>query len=454
MKLLLSLIYYCCSIIHVSIYKKFQSIPLIGAGNELVWQNVSDSNLIKATNELHSNIGRYPGGTPSDYWNWTIGWATDVSPNSTIFYTPPKVWHQWINHTSLSNSILVVNQLTDSLEYAIQGLWEHKRRGTIIKYIELGNEMYTTTRKDVLEKYPKPKDYAIAMSKWTIAIKKVFPEAKIALIGNRWDPPPSTKRENRWNYEVLQNKISYYADAATIHIYCNLNGGIYDIKDANKFLQGAFMYVKNNRKYFKKTIPKHFEIWITELGTYSMGSMNNTWLFGLYHAILITKLATIPRVNIIIPYCLVCGADSASLLTTNNGSIPYNPNSNLIWKQTVKGKIFSLITNVLYKKTDKLNMEYFGNQLQFDNIETIIGWKYRNQYLLLNTEQRYYELELNINSNLINIYKIYPKHIEDVLNKSIGWEGLIETNQTHKVLFTNIILKIYPFEICIITELE
>ena len=40
--------------------------------------------------------------------------------------------------------------------------------------------MYTTTRKDVLEKYPKPKDYAIAMSKWAIAIKKVFPEAKIA----------------------------------------------------------------------------------------------------------------------------------------------------------------------------------------------------------------------------------------------------------------------------------
>ena len=83
--------------------------------------------------------------------------------------------------TNLKNSVLVVNQLTNTLDYAIEGLHTHQNYGTNIKYVELGNEMYDNTRPDVIAKYPKPIDYAINMVNWTKQIKLNFPEAKVPI---------------------------------------------------------------------------------------------------------------------------------------------------------------------------------------------------------------------------------------------------------------------------------
>jgi hypothetical protein len=44
-----------------------RGLPKLGLGNELCWQSVNDTVLSRAVAATGSTIGRYPGGTPSDY---------------------------------------------------------------------------------------------------------------------------------------------------------------------------------------------------------------------------------------------------------------------------------------------------------------------------------------------------------------------------------------------------
>ena len=49
-----------------------RSLPLLGFGTELVWQNVNDSGLLAAASVTAGGaVARYPGGTPSNYWDWS-----------------------------------------------------------------------------------------------------------------------------------------------------------------------------------------------------------------------------------------------------------------------------------------------------------------------------------------------------------------------------------------------
>ena len=49
-----------------------RSLPLLGYGTELVWQSVNDSGLLAAASAAGGGeVARYPGGTPSNYWDWS-----------------------------------------------------------------------------------------------------------------------------------------------------------------------------------------------------------------------------------------------------------------------------------------------------------------------------------------------------------------------------------------------
>ena len=56
--------------------------------------------------------------------------------------------------------------------------------------------------------------YAEKMAGWTKAIKVHWPDAQVAIIGERWNSY-SNPREDSWNKDVLQNPVSHQADAAT-----------------------------------------------------------------------------------------------------------------------------------------------------------------------------------------------------------------------------------------------
>ena len=120
-------------------------------------------------------------------------------------------WGVFLQQAGVQDSVFDLCQLTCNLSYQLAGLRAHEKAGIPIKYIELGNEMYDSSRKDALAVYPQPSDYATAMLPWVTAIKKeckstsnphhslisrdsleilrviTGPNAQVALIGERWN---------------------------------------------------------------------------------------------------------------------------------------------------------------------------------------------------------------------------------------------------------------------------
>ena len=137
--------------------------------------------------------------------------------------------------------------------------------------------MYASNRPDVLRKYRQPADYATAMLPWITAIKTEWPNAQVALIGVAATYNLKVPRVGNWNQQVLHSTAEAKVDAATLHIYCSW--------DANKNSAGQLAIAASsafsNGDYFRKTIPSHMRIWVTEMGVTPAGSLDGTWLHAL-----------------------------------------------------------------------------------------------------------------------------------------------------------------------------
>ena len=82
-------------------------------------------------------VGRYPGGTPSDYWHWDTGWATDLKGYEGPRSATPATWAKYANESNTRFTIFDTNQLTMNLSYAIAGLKAHQAAGSEIRYVAL-----------------------------------------------------------------------------------------------------------------------------------------------------------------------------------------------------------------------------------------------------------------------------------------------------------------------------
>lgn len=114
--------------------KASRSVVSYGYGNELCYQSLNDSVLNKVIAGSGGTVGRYPGGTPADYWHWETGWATDLSSYPGPRPATPKTWATYARETRTRFTIFDTNQLTANLSYAIAGLKAHEAAGTEIKY--------------------------------------------------------------------------------------------------------------------------------------------------------------------------------------------------------------------------------------------------------------------------------------------------------------------------------
>ena len=244
-----------------------QPHPIAYGSGMSCWQSVFDPNLAHAAKSLAGTVGRYPGGTPSDYFDWTTGVASDTQ--APFRKATPRAWNNFASQSGIEETIVVINQLTRNLSFAIQGLKAHEASGTPISKIELGNEMYDSSRADVMKAYPEPSDYGRKMATWIPALKSAFPGSQVALIDVRADADSAPQRELLWNKEVL-GLFGEDADAATIHIYA---GGMPSSKDTippphafAAFLDGALDYVERNAINLRATVPARMRVWITELG--------------------------------------------------------------------------------------------------------------------------------------------------------------------------------------------
>lgn len=175
---------------------RVRTVPRFGFGNELVLQSTNDSNVVGAAAGSGSTMARYPGGTPSDYWLWDEGWIRPGSPcaghlersvdlgpcgNYPERRTTPAQWARYLKAAKISDSVFDLCQLSCNLTYELAGLRAHAAAGIPIRFVELGNEMYDSSRADVMARYPQPRDYAVAMLPWVEAIKHEFPAAQVLI---------------------------------------------------------------------------------------------------------------------------------------------------------------------------------------------------------------------------------------------------------------------------------
>ena len=101
--------------------------PLLGFGGEYVFQSVADASLDAALAGAASAGTRFPGGTPSDYFNWRTGWLrpppnTGCGGCDELPWRPtqPAALAAYLSATQQA-PVLVVNQLTAPLSDAVAG---------------------------------------------------------------------------------------------------------------------------------------------------------------------------------------------------------------------------------------------------------------------------------------------------------------------------------------------
>eukprot|EP01047_Picozoa_sp_COSAG01_P024957 COSAG01_NODE_1559_length_9922_cov_47.974651_4_plen_587_part_00 len=325
--------------------------PLFGWSTEITVTDVADMQLAAATAATSASIARYPGGTPADYMNWRTGWhwpnMSRTRHDAPWYDVPvrnatPAGWNRWTKHAAIPFTCIDICQLCNStdqcctLELEMAGLREHARVGNDVTHVELGNEMYDTSRADVMRQYPQPRDYSDKMLGWIKAIKREFPKAQVALVGMlanaaTWPQqarpgthaslPPDCSgnssvacRMPNWNREVLmESEAAKLADAATVHVYFpeyqhyNDSQMLADAESFEHFIGRAFTVAYDNAEYQSQTVPAHLKIWVTEAGT----GGSQRWVDALLLTTLDALLALNRRTDLVLPYGLNTGHDPA-----------------------------------------------------------------------------------------------------------------------------------------------
>lgn len=157
-------------------------------------------------------------------------------------------------------------------------------------------------------------------------------------------------------------------DAATIHIYAGLPGGVQpSASKFRAFLEGAFDHVESNAHNAAAEIPTSLRIWVTELGTYGAAELDFSYLQGLYKLLLSALLPRIPQVDLVLPYCLVCGDSTAPAFHQVNGS----------WVPTVSGQLHTVLFDSLQgaKRIAPLNFSAgFVSPADMGDLPPFFGW--------------------------------------------------------------------------------
>eukprot|EP00054_Salpingoeca_dolichothecata_P012955 m.72097 g.72097 ORF g.72097 m.72097 type:complete len:538 (-) comp20218_c0_seq3:32-1645(-) len=294
------------------------SSPLAGFGNECIFQSVNDTNLNKLVIQSASTIQRFPGGTPSGFWNWTAGWETFRHEVDIFRPTDAAQWFNYLKQTD-QETILVPNIVTSDLATELAGLKAQQQAGTNVSFVELGNEIYDHTVPQILARYPNATVYGHAMAAWVQEISAAFPHAQMALCGG-----VSTD----WNLELLKTPVVSQVHALTRHVYTHLPEGPYNTTAQYKAVADqAGLAFFDLEYYLQVSVPSRYNVWFTEIGFYGATYSQLTWLKALTMARKLSLFASFPQTSILLPYCLVCGDPNQPSFTTPSGPYPPPPNA-------------------------------------------------------------------------------------------------------------------------------
>jgi hypothetical protein len=131
-----------------------RGLPLLGFGTELVWQSTNDSGILAAASvAAGSAVARYPGGTPSNYWDWSCAHGNNTCCTELSLAkgekgkcsgaigqaaTKPSAWADFVRKPAQRPTIFDLNVVQTNASYQLEGLRTFERLGVPIQRLELG----------------------------------------------------------------------------------------------------------------------------------------------------------------------------------------------------------------------------------------------------------------------------------------------------------------------------
>lgn len=253
-------------IIEARLSGKEKDLPVYGFnGNNTRGPGWSDKAFRDSAASLGLRIIRYPGGQVENWWDWQNGWFVKESdikglkfPNSFkgIKYSPTGLDElKQLTDEAGCDVIFELNMITRDVTDQIAMLKHAQSLGFKIKWVELANELNNEDN-DGRQVYNTPTEYGNACRDWIKAIKKIFPDVKIAIIGGNRGYSEEAKK---WNDIVLQ--CAPQADAIVVHVYPKAPTIIGDTGIDFHKLYDSFKkdYERQGFSEIKKT-----DIWATE----------------------------------------------------------------------------------------------------------------------------------------------------------------------------------------------
>ena len=306
-------------------------LPLsLGYGSELLFQSLNDTELNALVRASGSELQRYPGGTPSGFWNWELGWELPPFPGPSGRHdkgvnltrpSPPRNYSTYLSFTD-QDSVFVPNILTSNMSFEMQGLLAMEKAGVRVGLVEMGNEMYDQTVPEIATRFPTPEAYSTFIEPWVGAVRELFPNAEIALCGST---------DVSWLASVLNSTVGKdLRNAVTMHVYTGLPEGPYQsANDYRSVVDLAIVAVSDVRRLLGESpdnggvqLPHNRKVWFTEVGVFGATLAQRTWLKALMMFRKTMLLGLLPWTEIVLPYCLVCGDPNAPSFTTPLGPQP------------------------------------------------------------------------------------------------------------------------------------
>ncbi len=378
------------------------------------WQTPGFADKVKG---LHPKLIRYPGGTVASYWDWKTGWLMDGIEMKPEWKNIPKspILLEDIKFAcdqTGAQPLYVLNMMNSNVNYQIEMLSQAEKIGLKVKYIELDNEIYLG-EKFYVNKFPSGKDYAAEANKWISAIKKKFPDVRIAVVGSSVKEGAARKekkfaeRTNNWNREVLAEIQG--ADAVTFHVYggSGLNflankaakeddedsagdniaslQNVFDKSESIQFVLGSpFMRWNNANTYDYKILPKGMKAWITEYNLFEKeGVLAGTWAHGLYALSQTLLFLENSTTELICYHNLTTSAQFAAIFNNDQGfSKAYKKIDNKPFEYSAAGECLALSGTAMQAGGVAVKLAFSNNVLLSANrgqkYPSLNGWVFKS----------------------------------------------------------------------------
>lgn len=308
--------------------------------NVLFWEGLfTDAALVGAVRSLGAPLLRYPGGTESDYFDWSKGRPVDACRYSGcrswdgVSLQPPALYQRFGSFTQGTpasfaalvgatggSALFVANMVTASPDEAVAWLGAAGAAGLDVKRVELGNEPYFvtvegTTNNAVL--FPDAAAQVQAARGLAQRVRTAFPAARLAQpafvpridLATGQPDPRQDARMLTWNQAILTAGAASYADAFALHFYPVLpaRAGATDSAYLAQIGSYAARYWRATRATSQWTVlPADKPLWLTEFNTSfaSAGELPGTWMHGLYMAQFALHALQDARVELLIAHML------------------------------------------------------------------------------------------------------------------------------------------------------